>query len=295
MTIGSTDGPRLLETVLAPWSSARDWSPIAALLGRDAAALRAEVEALPDGIEGVALLEGGAPAAVGLWVEKGIAETGRCTLAWLAGPAPAALAIVEATEARARCAGARTLRIVERDAPGVGAALEARGYRPADAVVGMRRTGPRPPLALPSGLAEVGLEQVGLEAWAALENDAFAGVGFTVPVTAADGARIVASPGFDPALLRFVVDGQGAVGLLRGVVAPEREGEHEVETIAVASRARGRGLGRWLLRRCEALLDAAGAREVVLRVAASNAPALALYRAEAWVERWRRGAWERAL
>jgi hypothetical protein len=33
----------------------------------------------------------------------------------------------------------------------------------------------------------------------------------------------------------------------------------------------------------------------VLRVAASNEPALALYRAEAWVERWRRGAWKRAL
>lgn len=126
-------------------------------------------------------------------------------------------------------------------------------------------------------------------------NDAFAGVGFTVPVTAEDGARIIASPGFDPMLLRFVVDADGAVGLLHGVVAPEREGENEVETIAVASRARRRGLGRWLLRRCEALLDAAGGREVVLRVAASNVAALALYRAEAWLERWRRGAWERAL
>ncbi|BDG03118.1 GNAT family N-acetyltransferase [Anaeromyxobacter oryzae] len=280
---------------IVPWSSARDWAPIAALLGRDVAALRAEVAALPDGIEGVALLEDGAPAAVGLWVAKGLTETGRCALAWLAGPAPAALAIVDAMEARARSAQARTLRVVERDAPGIGAELEARGYQPADAVVGMRRTRPRPPLALPAGLAEVGLEQVGLEAWAALENDAFAGVGFTVPVTADDGARIVASPAFDPKLLRFLVDADGPVGLLRGVVAPEREGENEVETIAVASRARRRGLGRWLLRRCEALLDAAGAREVVLRVAASNAPALALYRAEAWVERWRRGAWERAL
>jgi ribosomal protein S18 acetylase RimI-like enzyme len=277
------------------WSSACDWAPIAALLGRDVAALRAEVAALPDGIEGVALLRDGVPAAVGLWVVKGLAETGRCALTWLAGPALAALAMVDAMEARARGAQARTLRVVERDAPGMGAELEARGYQPADAVVGMRRTRPRPPLALPAGLAEVGLEQVGLEAWAALENDAFAGVGFTVPVTADDGARIVASPGFDPTLLRFVVDADGAVGLLRGVVAPERAGENEVETIAVASRARGRGLGRWLLRRCEALLDGAGAREVVLRVAASNAPALALYRAEAWVERWRRGAWERAL
>ena len=280
---------------LVPWSTARDWAPIAALLGRDVAALRAEVATLPDGIEGVALLEDGVPAAVGLWVSKGVAETGRCALTWLAGPAPAALAIVEAMEARARSARARTLRVVERDAPGLGAALEARGYQPADAVVGMRRTRPRPPLALPAGLAEVGLDQVGLDAWAALENDAFAGIGFTVSATADDGARIVASPGFDPRLLRFVVDAEGAVGLLRGVVAPEREGEDEVETIAVASRARRRGLGRWLLRRCEVLLHAAGPGEVVLRVAASNAPALALYRAEGWVERWRRGAWERAL
>jgi ribosomal protein S18 acetylase RimI-like enzyme len=280
---------------IVPWSSTPDWSPIAVLLGRDVAALRAEVLALPEGIEGVALLEGGAPAAVGLWVAKGLAETGRCALTWLAGPAPAALAIVEAMEARARGARARTLQIVEGDAPGIGAELEARGYQPADAVVGMRRTRPRSPFALPAGFAEVGLEQVGLEAWAALENDAFAGIGFTVPVTADDGARILAAPGFDPKLLRFVVDADGVVGLLRGVVAPERDGENEVETVAVASRARRRGLGRWLLRRCEALLDAAGAREVVLRVAASNEPALALYRAEAWVERWRRGAWKRAL
>src|SRR5512133_4231604 len=180
---------------IVPWSGALDWAAIAALLARDVSALRAEVAALPDGIEGVALLEDGAPAAVGLWVAKGLAETGRCALAWLAGPALAALALVHAMEARARSVQARTLRIVERDAPGVGAALEARGYRPADAVVGMRRTRPRPPLALPAGLAEVGLEQVGLEAWAALENDAFAGIGFTVSVTADDGARIVASPG----------------------------------------------------------------------------------------------------
>jgi ribosomal protein S18 acetylase RimI-like enzyme len=250
---------------------------------------------LPDGVEGVALLEAGAPAAVGLWIEKGLAETGRCTLTWLAGPPRAALAIVDAMEARARSAQARTLRVAERDCPGIGAELEARGYQPADTMVGMRRERPRPPLALPTGLAEVGLEQVGLEAWTVLENDAFAGVGFTVRVTADDAARIVASPEHDPKLLRFVVDSEGAVGLLRGVVAPEREGENEVETIAVASRARRRGLGRWLLRRCEALLDGAGAREVVLRVAASNAQALALYRAEGWVERWRRGAWERAL
>jgi ribosomal protein S18 acetylase RimI-like enzyme len=292
MTRDRTQG-RATPTEIVPWSSARDWAPIAALLGRDVAALRDEVAALPDGVEGVASLEGGAPVAVGLWVEKGLAETGRCALSWLAGPMPSSLALVEAMEARARGAGARSLRVVERDAPGAGAALEARGYRSTDAVVGLRRARPRP--ALPEGYAEVGLEQVGLEAWAALENEAFAGVGFTVKVTAEDGARIVSSPGFDPRLLRFVVGAEGAVGLLRGVAAPERAGEHEVETIAVAPRAQRRGLGRWLLRRCEALLDGAGAREIVLRVAASNAPALALYRAEGWIERWRRGAWERAL
>ena len=36
---------------IAPWSSARDWAPIAALLGRDEAALRDEVAALPDPVE----------------------------------------------------------------------------------------------------------------------------------------------------------------------------------------------------------------------------------------------------
>jgi N-acetylglutamate synthase len=68
-----------------------------------------------------------------------------------------------------------------------------------------------------------------------------------------------------------------------------------VESIGVVPRARGRGLGRWLLRRCEALLDDRGAREITLRVAQSNAPAAALYAAEGYAEVSRSVAWGRAL
>jgi len=76
----------------------------------------------------------------------------------------------------------------------------------------------------------------------------------------------------------YVAARDGAGGLLgyAGLMVTGTDGD--VQTLAVAPAARGRGVGARLLR---ALLDEASARgatSVLLEVRADNAPALALYR-----------------
>jgi len=61
------------------------------------------------------------------------------------------------------------------------------------------------------------------------------------------------------------------------ILARHAAGEAEILSIAVAKCARGRGLGRVLLRRNLQRLAGLGVREVFLEVGADNAPALALY------------------
>lgn len=279
---------------VARWSELPDLSGVAALLGREPDEVAAEHAALPGGIEGLALLDGAEVAALGLWVETELPRSGRCSLVRLSARDPArALELVGAAEERALRQGARSLVVGEKHVRGAAALLEARGYARSNAMVTMRRARRRPELPLPPALSERSLDEVGPEAWAGIENAAFEGMPFAVRVTRADAERQRASPSFDPSLLRFLVDEDGVMGMLRGVVGGDGTGE--VESIGLAARARRRGLGRWLLRRCEALLDRRRVREVVLRVAASNAPAVALYRAEGYVEVSRDVAWERPL
>lgn len=65
-------------------------------------------------------------------------------------------------------------------------------------------------------------------------------------------------------------------------------GEAEIANIAVASAARGQGIGGALLRHLLSTLRAAGAAEVWLEVRASNAAARALYQRFGFVEVGRR-------
>jgi ribosomal protein S18 acetylase RimI-like enzyme len=266
---------------------------VAELLGRALAELRELLGMLPADLEGVALVEA-APIAVGLYVPSDVAAAGRLRLAWLSARDPAAaVELVAVAEERGRAMGARALQVSERRAPGVGPLLEARGYRLANAMVHLRRTRRRAPGPLPDGMRQLSLDEAGLDAWVEVERESFRGVAFAVALTREDAERQRQAPGFDAGLFRFVADEAGPAGYLRGLMASDGTGE--VETIGLAPRARGRGVGRWLLRRCEALLDARGAREVVLRVAASNEVARALYAAEGYEEVAREPAWERAL
>lgn len=54
----------------------------------------------------------------------------------------------------------------------------------------------------------------------------------------------------------------------------------DIQTIAVHSARRGRGIARLLLSHLLATAEATGCTEVLLEVAADNAPALALYESE---------------
>ena len=279
---------------VVPWSELGDLDAVAPLVGRAPADFRADLASLPAGLEGVALVGAEGPLAVGLWIPAGLG--GRCRLTWLgASPggagAAAALELVAEAEARARAEGAERIEVTVRRVEDIAPLLEARGYRRSDALVRMRWPGPRPVPQLPGGTAERSLDEVGPAAWAAIANETFADVAFNVPMTAEDGRRRVADPAFDARLLRFVVDAEGVAGFLHGDV--NAGGTGEVQSIGVAGRARRRGLGRWLLRRAEALLLEAGAREIVLRVAASNPEAVALYLAEGYAEVSRVVSWER--
>jgi ribosomal-protein-alanine acetyltransferase len=73
------------------------------------------------------------------------------------------------------------------------------------------------------------------------------------------------------------VDDAGGIEGYAGLLAPERSGQGDIQTIAVAEAARGRGIGRALM---EALLAEAGRRgahEVFLEVRAGNETAQRLY------------------
>ncbi|OUE24021.1 tRNA N6-adenosine threonylcarbamoyltransferase [Clavibacter michiganensis] len=71
--------------------------------------------------------------------------------------------------------------------------------------------------------------------------------------------------------------GTGAVLGYAGVSCPRGMHAADVQTIAVAESARGRGIGRALLTRLVAEAHARGAREVLLEVRADNPVAQALY------------------
>ena len=71
--------------------------------------------------------------------------------------------------------------------------------------------------------------------------------------------------------------------------------EAEILTVAVKPQARGRGLGRLILRQHLALLAGRGIRAIFLEVAEDNEPALRLYRALGFTEVGRRvGYYRRA-
>ncbi|HYS80596.1 MAG TPA: GNAT family N-acetyltransferase [Anaeromyxobacteraceae bacterium] len=279
---------------LVAWTALRDLGAVAALLGRDRTELEAQLSMLPDGLEGVALVSGEEPCAVGVYVRSNLPATGRCSLTWLSSRDPAdALELVRRMEERARAEGARTLEVAERRVNDLAPLIGAAGYARVNAMLHMRRTRRRGLPSLPEGIAERTLSEAGMDAWVHAEHEAFRGVAFTVLLTREDAERQRAAPGFDEPLLRILVDADGPLGMLRGLMSPDGTGE--VESIGLDARARRRGLGRWLLRRCEELLDARGAREVVLRVAESNAVAVGLYRREGYEEVRRDVAWERGL
>lgn len=255
--------------------------------------LTADQQSLPDGIVAMGAFAE-QPGAHGLWIAREAERTGTGKLVRTCGALEPALALVAWAADEARRLGARALQVGVMDAPGLGDALAARGYRVVESFVTLRRVGgPRACPPLPEGHRERTLADLGDARYLEIANAAFDGVPGSFPLTPADFARVRTEPGFVESLVRVVEDRDGPVGFLRGSLAPGHAGE--VDAIGLLPRARGRGLGRYLLRRCEELLDEAGAPSVQLLVAASNANAYALYLKDGYAEIARRDSWEAAL
>jgi ribosomal protein S18 acetylase RimI-like enzyme len=286
----------MMMTSIVPWSALPDLGAVASLMGMAAGDLRAELSGFPEGIEGIALLDGETPRAAALAVWCDLQRTGVAFLARLsadeAGGPLGALALVDDFEARAAGAGARTVEVSLKRAPGVGPVLAERGYRLTNAVLRMRRGQARAAGPLPPGFDERPLTAAGVDAWLEVWNASFIDVPFTSPLRREDLVRRTTDPTFDAGLVRILYYGREPVGLMFGVLF--EDGSGEVEMIGLLERVRGRGLGRWLLRRCAELLEDRCATEIVLRVAESNGPALALYRDDGWTEVSRSEVWRRA-
>jgi ribosomal protein S18 acetylase RimI-like enzyme len=249
---------------------------IGALTGRDPADVQAEMDALPDGVAWVISEDG---RAAGIRVDR-TDPPGLMRVHAVDGPAIAPLV----ADLRAAHPG-RRVHVGLRRAPGAAEWLAARGWRLVDRFLVLRRADFAAVPPLPPDVVERGLDDVGIAAYLALDAETFTGVPGHAPWNPDDFARMARDPGFDRDLVRILVDAQGPVGF---VYASRPQ---TVEAIGVRTRARGRGLGRFLLRRGEALLRDRGATATDLLVAESNRRALTLYLAEGYREVERRDVW----
>ncbi|GAA4396563.1 ribosomal protein S18-alanine N-acetyltransferase [Fodinibacter luteus] len=125
---------------------------------------------------------------------------------------------------------------------------------------------PAPSPAAPAELREARWTDVG--ALAALELELFPDAAWSEPTW---WAELAGRPRRDYVV---VEDDRG----IAGYAGLDHGGEvADVMTVAVAPRARGRGLGRFLLDELERRAAARGAKNVMLEVRSDNEPAVALY------------------
>jgi ribosomal protein S18 acetylase RimI-like enzyme len=285
------------EFEVVPYSALPDLTEVAALADCAPEDLAADLALLPEGLYGMAARERGRVRATALCIDRELKDGKRSLVRLHAAgkdPVGAGLALVEWGESDGLKRGAQRLVVSIASAPLLAPALEQRGYRLIESYVFMRREGgPRAPGALPEGHREQRLLEVGDELYLEVGNEAFAGVPGAFPLRLDDWHKIKRGSTFRETLVRVLFDVGGPVGFLRCQYAPGFAGE--IEAIGLLPRARGRGLGRWLLRRAEELLTGEGATEIHLMVAATNARAFELYRREGYVETARRDTFERTL
>jgi ribosomal protein S18 acetylase RimI-like enzyme len=122
-----------------------------------------------------------------------------------------------------------------------------------------------------------------LDALLAIERECFR----TDRLTRVDLDNALAHP---RAALWLLADRAGPAGyaLLR---LPDRRGIARIDSLGVARRARGRGLARRLVARCERAARAAGGARLRLEVRASNRAARALYAGFGYAEQARLAAY----
>lgn len=119
-----------------------------------------------------------------------------------------------------------------------------------------------------------------LDALLALERECFR----TDRLTRVDLANALRHP---RARLLVLADraGPAAYALLRLPATPRKDRSlARIDSLGVAARARGQGLARRLVRRCQRLVRAAGGGRIRLEVRVSNRAARALYASLGYVE-----------
>ena len=289
-----------------PWPELSDPEPLARTMGSTTEALLAEARAFPTGVWGVALTRQNRVVAGGIVVERELESAGRLgvvrvvdTQGLTSGPQDAeepsgAEQLVGWAEERARALGATRLRVSIQCAPGLTPFLLRKGYSLVECFCLMERAGPSRPLPdLPADIEERSVASVGVPAFLETSNRCFEGVPGAFALTSDDWEQITIEPGYRDSLVRLLLLEGRPVGFLRGILQEDTRGE--VEAIGVLPSARRQGLGTYALRRCEALLTAAGAKSIELTVAASNSGAYSLYEREGYVVRERRETWDRAI
>ena len=275
-----------------------DLTEAAELAGQPEPEFAARLASLPDGIHGIGFKASGKLRAVALDLEREIARSGKRSLVRLRteaeDPTRWGLMFVAWAEESSRRQGARRLCIGIEKADGLSELLEPRGYRRVESFITMQRTsGSRECPPIPPGITEQSLRTIGDAKFLEIGNAAFEDVPGAFPLSASDFVRVRTEAGFRDGLVKVISDAEGPVGFLRGSYVPGHPGE--VEAIGVMPRARGKKLGRWLLRRTEELLEQEGAPSIQLLVAATNKAAVSLYRKDGYVEISRRDSWERVL
>jgi ribosomal protein S18 acetylase RimI-like enzyme len=132
------------------------------------------------------------------------------------------------------------------------------------------------------------------EAVHALVQEAFAQVEGNVPQTLdAWRAAKIAKQGWDPALWLLAEDSDG---LVAAALCERWDGSvGYIDSLAVAERARGRGIGRALLLHAFAALRDAGLEVAELSVQGENAGAARLYESAGMRSVWSQERWEKAL
>jgi ribosomal protein S18 acetylase RimI-like enzyme len=170
--------------------------------------------------------------------------------------------------------------------------LREAGYAPAQHYFRLRAD-----LAEVPGPAEVALREFepGDEpAVHRLIDDAFADIEGHTPATLEEWrAKGLAKAGHDPRLWLVAEDEQGLTGAALGERWENDTGY--VAELAVAARARGRGLGRALLLGLFAAFRRAGLKHAELSVHGRNRGALGLYESVGMRSTWEAERWEKAL
>jgi mycothiol synthase len=196
-------------------------------------------------------------------------------------------------EARASERGTSVLRQFAYGAnDGARRLLREAGYEPAQLYFRLRAD-----LGEAPGPVDLPLRQFEPEDAAAVHRlieDAFTEIEGNTPQTLEEWrAKGIDKPGHDPSLWLLAEDEHGIAGAALG----ERWQEHTgyVGELAVAQRARGRGLGRALLLGLFAAFRRAGLTHAELSVHGRNRGALALYESVGMGSTWEAERWEKAL